>query len=392
MALIGFAYSKKEQGSSAEIFKILLFTIIPVFLIGPLAGAYSDRWDRRRTMYSSDIARAIIVLIIPFFLFYRKNLAVAYFLIFILFCVARFFLPAKMSIVPDLVEEKELLIANSLVNITGMIAFVVGSGISGVLVEWLGVEKGFYLDSLSFIVSATCIFFISKHSKGRLNLIRIGGELVAVIRKSIVQEIGEGVVYFFKTKEIRLTAGLLFAFSSALGAISVVSIVFIQNTLHSATKDLGLLIMFLGSGLFIGTILFGKVGSRLSHFKSVFLSLILTGILLVVFAVGVSRYPIFAFAAALSFILGMVVSPILNVSNTIIQKASENKMRGKIFSSIELVMHLGFLLSMYVSSILAEHFQQREIIVVIGCVFSALGLLCYIYNRKISWLEEGGLT
>jgi MFS family permease len=390
MALIGFAYSKKAQGSSSEIFKILLFTIVPVFLIGPLAGAYADRWDRRRTMYGSDLLRAFLVLLIPLFLFYHKNLSVAYILIFAVFCVARFFLPAKMAIIPELVEEKDLLIANSLINITGMIAFVVGSGISGILVEQVGAEKGFYIDSLSFLVSAACIFFISKNSGASINLVKMGGEIVEVIRKSIVQEIKEGAIYFFKNKDIRLSAGILFVFASALGAVSVVSIVFIQNTLHSATKDLGLLIMFLGSGLFAGTILYGKLGNRLAHFKSAFVSLILTGITLIIFALEVSRYPIFSLAASLSFIIGLVVSPVITISNTIIQQASDSEMRGKIFSSIELVMHSGFLLAMYASSILAEHFRQSTIIVIIGSVFCLLGVVSYIYNRDISWLREKG--
>jgi len=390
MALIGFAYSKTARGSSSEIFKILLFTIVPVFLIGPLAGAYADRWDRRRTMYGSDLLRAFLVLLIPFFLFYHKNLSVAYILIFAVFCVARFFLPAKMAVIPELVEEKDLLIANSLINITGMIAFVVGSGVGGILVEWVGAERGFYIDSLSFIVSATCIFFISKNSGGSINIVKMGEEIVEVIRKSIVQEIKDGAVYFFRNKDIRLSAGILFVFASALGAISVVSIVFIQNTLHSATKDLGLLIMFLGSGLFAGTILYGKLGSRLAHFKSAFVSLILTGIMLIIFAAEVTRYPVFSLAASLSFIIGLVVSPVITISNTIIHEASNNEMRGKIFSSIELVMHSGFLLAMYASSILAEHFSQSTIIVVIGSVFCLLGVISYIYNRDISWLKEKG--
>ena len=390
MALIGFAYSKKAQGSSSEIFKILLFTIVPVFLIGPLAGAYADRWDRRRTMYGSDLLRAFLVLLIPLFLFYHKNLSVAYILIFAVFCVARFFLPAKMAAIPELVEEKDLLIANSLINITGMIAFVVGSGVSGILVEWVGAEKGFYIDSLSFIVSAACIFLISKKSGGAINLVKMGGEIVEVIRKSVVQEIKEGAVYFFKNKDIRLSAGILFVFASALGAISVVSIVFIQNTLHSATKDLGLLIMFLGAGLFAGTVLYGKLGQRLAHFKSAFVSLSLTGVMLIIFALEVSRYPVFSLAASLSFIIGLVVSPVITISNTIIHQASDSGMRGKIFSSIELVMHSGFLLAMYLSSILAEHFSQSTIIVIIGFVFCLLGVVSYIYNRDISWLKEKG--
>ncbi|MEK7458615.1 MAG: MFS transporter, partial [Patescibacteria group bacterium] len=63
-----------------------------------------------------------------------------------------------MAVIPDLVKSKDLLIANSLVNITGMIAAILGFGVSGIIVEWLGAKSGFYLDSLSFLVSGTMIF------------------------------------------------------------------------------------------------------------------------------------------------------------------------------------------------------------------------------------------
>jgi len=387
MALIGFAYSKKSYGSPSEIFKILLFTIIPVFLIGPLAGAYVDRWDRRRTMYVSDFLRMALVCIIPVFLFHIKNLALAYFLIFVVFCIARFFLPAKLSIVPDLVKSNDLLIANSLVNITGMIAFIVGSGISGVLVEWVGAEKGFYLDALSFLVSAVLIFFISKKTAPPINLMKIGGDIVEVIKKSVICEIKEGAMYFINQRDIRLTAAILFVVSSALGVVSIVSIVFVQNTLHSATKDLGLLIMFLGSGLFSGSLVYGRFGQKLSQYQIIFASFILSGIMLIIFALGIHRYPYFTPAALLSFFLGFIASPILIASNTIIHKTSDDEMRGKIFSSMEIVMHLGFILFMYISSILAERFSHVLMLVIIGCVFCALGTISLFYQRKISWLN-----
>lgn len=387
MALIGFAYSKKSYGSPSEIFKILLFTIIPVFLIGPLAGAYVDRWDRRRTMYVSDFLRMALVCIIPVFLFHIKNLALAYFLIFVVFCIARFFLTAKLSIVPDLVKKNDLLMANSLVNITGMIAFIVGSGISGILVEWVGAEKGFYLDGFSFFVSAALIFFISKKTAPPISLIKIGGDIVEVIKKSVVREIKEGAMYFINQRDIRLTAVILFAVSSALGVVSVVSIVFVQNTLHSATKDLGLLIMFLGLGLFSGSLLYGRFGQKLSHYQIIFVSFILSGIMLIIFALGIHRYPYFTPAVLLSFFLGFIASPILIASNTIIHKTSDDEMRGKIFSSMEIVMHLGFLLFMYISSILAERFSHVLILVIIGCIFCVLGTISLFYQRKISWLN-----
>ncbi|MCX5712992.1 MAG: MFS transporter, partial [Candidatus Omnitrophica bacterium] len=242
MALIAFVYSR-SPGSAYEIAKILSFTIIPVFLIGPIAGAYVDRWDRRKTLFVCDFLRAALVLAIPAFLFYSKNLTWIYLIIFVVFSIGMFFVPAKLSIVPELVENKDLLIANTLVNTTGMIAAVLGFGVSGVIVEWLGARSGFYLDSLSFLISGTLIFLIAKKYSAHRSSVKIDGrQIVDTIRKSIFVEVKDGIVYFIKNKEIRFTAWLIFALWAALGSAYVVIIVFVQKALHSATKDLGLLV------------------------------------------------------------------------------------------------------------------------------------------------------
>ncbi len=374
MALIGFVYLR-APGSTLEIAKILSFTIIPVFLIGPIAGVYVDRWDRRRTMYICDFLRTALVLAIPLFLFYTKGLKFTYLIIFIAFSIGRFFVPAKLSIIPELVEKQDLLLANSLVNITGMIAAILGFGISGVLVEWLGPKSGFYLDALSFLISGTLIFLISKRATVSWSLGKVSKEIVEVIRKSVLQEIKEGILYFIRNKDIRFTAGIIFLLWSALGAVYVVLIVFVQKTLHSATKDLGLLIMFLGIGLFSGSVVYGRFGQKLSQYKTIFSSLAVSGIMLVVFALTIDTYPYFLVAAALSFVFGVLVSPIMIASNTIIHNVSDNNMLGKIFSSLEIVMHLGFLLFMFISSLLAERFSHLAILVAVGCLFCVLGIL-----------------
>jgi len=386
MALIAFVYLR-APGSTIEIAKILSFTIIPVFVIGPIAGVYVDRWDRRRTMFACDFLRALLVFTIPFFLFYSKSLLPIYLIIFITFSIGRFFVPAKLSIIPDLVEKKDLLMANSLVNTTGMIAAILGFGISGVVVEWLGAKGGFYLDALSFLTSGTLIFLIIKRSRSSIDLRKVSREIVEVIRKSVLQEIKEGILYFIQKKDIRFTAGIIFILWSALGAVYVVLIVFVQKTLHSATKDLGLLIMFLGIGLFLGSLIYGRFGQRLSHYKIIFASLISSGIMLIVFALTIQRYPHFSTAAALACVLGILISPIMIASNTIVHKVSDNEMMGKIFSSLEIVMHLGFLLFMFITSLLAEKLPHVYILVAVGCVFSFLGVVNLIYQRKIPWLD-----
>ncbi|MCM8780772.1 MAG: MFS transporter [Candidatus Omnitrophica bacterium] len=386
MALIGFIYSR-APGSTLQIAKALSFTILPIFLIGPIAGVYVDRWDRRRTMYICDFLRAGLVVSIPLFLFYTKNLLPIYFIIFTVFCIGRFFVPAKLAIIPDLVDKEDLLIANSLVHTTGMIAAILGFGISGLVVEWVGPRSGFYLDALSFLISGILIFLITKKSFSPKRLSQVSKEIVEVIRKSILQEVKEGIFYFVRKKDIRFTVWVIFILWSALGAVYVVFIAFVQKTLHSATKDLGFLITFLGLGLFLGSLTYGRFGQRFSHYKIIFLSLVLSGTMLITFALTLSRYAFFSVAALLSFILGALISPIMIAINTIVHKASDNQMRGKIFSYLEIVMHFGFLLFMFISSFLADKFSQVLILVIVGFIFSAIGILNLIFYRRITWLE-----
>jgi predicted MFS family arabinose efflux permease len=228
---------------------------------------------------------------------------------------------------------------------------------------------------------------ISKKFSTAVDLREVGKEIVEVISKSVFQEIKEGVLYFIRKKDIRFTASIIFALWSALGAVYVVIIVFVQQTLHSATKDLGLLVMFLGIGLFLGSLIYGKFGQRVSHYKIIFSSLVLSGIMLVIFALGIYHYPNFMLAALLSLCLGLIIAPIMIASNTIIHNVSDNVMMGKIFSSLEIVMHLGFLMFMFISSILAERFSHLLILVIVGGLLGILGLVNLFFNRKAAWLS-----
>ncbi len=384
MALIGLVYSR--EGTSIQFAKILSFTIIPVFLIGPLAGAFVDKWDRRKTMYICDFIRALLVLMIPLFLFYKHTLIWIYIIIFIAFSIGRFFVPAKLAIMPELVNPKDLLIANSMINTTGMIAAVLGFGISGFIVEKLGARTGFYLDALSFLISGGCVFFISKKIKSAVSLQQVGEGIVKAIKSSVFTEMKDGILYFLKNKAIRATAAVIFFLWSALGAVYVVIIVFVQKTLHSATKDLGFLIMFLGIGLFLGSLLYGRFGNKISKYKIIFACLIASGIMIAVFTIGVTRVPNFIFAAVLATLLGACVSPIMIASNTIIHNASSNHMMGKIFSSLEIVMHLAFLIFMFISSILADKIHPGYILITVGISVILLGTAGIIIAPK-RWSE-----
>lgn len=377
MALIGLI-AGRTPGSAVELAKLLSFTIIPVFIIGPVAGVYVDRWDRRTTLFICDFLRGLLVLSIPFLFISRSSMIPIYMVVFLAFCLSRFYVPAKMSIIPDLVEHKDLLMANSLVTTTGMIAFVLGCASGGFIVEKFGAKGGFICDAATFFISGILVFFISKPLKLRIKTSELFGfsrDVMTVIKKSVFEEIKDAVAYLANHKEIRFIINMLFILFSAAGAIYVVIIVFVQEVFKSVTRDLGILAVFLGVGLFAGSLIYGRLGKNISRFRIIFLSLIFAGIMVVIFAYVVNKMPNVWLAAALAFVLGLAVGPIMIAANTVTHQVSDDKMRGRVFSSFEVVMHFAFIISMFFSSWLAGYVARFWILIGVGAVFTLVGLV-----------------
>jgi MFS family permease len=378
MALIALIYSR-SPGSTWEMAKLFSFTIIPVFLIGPVAGVYVDRWSRQRTMFICDIIRASLVFFIAYHLIGLKPIYPIYLVIFIVFSVGRFFVPAKMSIIPDIVKQSDLLLANSMVNTTGMIAAMFGLGLGGFLVSpaVLGVRGGFYLDAGSFLVSALLLYFISEKIKLKVDRQALAGvskDIVEVIKKSVASELKEGVWFILNNRQTRYIIAVLFTLFAALGAVYVVAIVFVQETLKATTTGLGLLASVLGVGLFIGSLLYGRLGQKWSHLKIIFSCLTLSGILLYFFAFLTHINRNFLVAAVLAFLLGLIISPIITAANTLVHKLSDTQMMGRVFSSLEFVMHLGFMIAMFISASLAEFIGGFWILQGVGVMVIIFGI------------------
>lgn len=392
MALIGLM-AERSHGSAYSLAKLLSFTIIPVFIVGPIAGVYVDRWDKRKTLFICDLVRGILVLAIPLFFYQKHSIIEIYIVVFLIFCFSRFYVPAKMSIVPEIVPSENILLANSLLTTTGMLAFVMGCAAGGFIVDKIGAKAGFFGDSATYFFSALLIMSMSAKFKLRLSkqeIIAKGKEIIA-IEKSFLAEIKEGLVYLFKQRQIRFVVGMFFILLSAAGAVYVVIIVFIQKAFNSVTRDLGVLAVCLGGGLFVGSLLYGKWGKKVLWSRTIFFSLIAGGGMVIFFAVMVQQYPNVLLAGSLAFFLGVVIGPIFIVSNTIVHVVSDEKMRGKVFSGLEIVIHFAFLTSMLISSWLAERVDAFWILVSVGAVFTVVGLfgiVRYRHGGDLDFLSE----
>lgn len=375
MALIGLVYAR-TPGSTIELAKLLSFTILPVFLIGPVAGIYVDRWNRKYTMVFCDLLRGFLVLLVPFFIIYSRSIVPIYVLVFLIFSITRFFLPSKLSIIPDIVAKDKLLLANSLTSTTRMIAAIIGFGFGGIIVARLGAKGGFYIDAITYFISALMVSFVSLRLKEKTRIPAPRDKLGKfIIKKTVFDDIKEGISYLKGHSDIRMIANTMFLIMAGVGSIYIIIIVFVQDVLRSSTEHLGFLAMFLGAGLFLGSMAYGRFGARLCKRRVINACLFATGLIIVSFGLGLKIWPYFFIAALLSAILGIFASPIIISSNTMLHEVMRDEMRGRIFSSLDIIMHIAFLVFMVLTSLVAEQMSKDLILIAIGVIFSAIGLV-----------------
>lgn len=384
IALIGLVSQNAAGLSSSRLAFVMSMTIIPVFIVSPISGVYIDRWNKRKTMYVSDFLRGIFILLIPFFFIKSGSFIPIYILVFLSFSAGRFFIPAKMAFIPEICGKQDIFLANSLISITAAAAAAIGVGLGGIIFEKYGAVLSFNLDAATFFISALAVFFIAAKFKGEFfvkDIIHIGKDVVSGVKKSFAGEFKEGVKYIFNSKETKYAFKIFLFLFSYTGGLYVVFIRFIQEALSSVTKDVGFIAVSVGSSIFLGSLIYGRIAHRFSVKKVINSSILLSSLYIIFFAVSLRAHPHTLRAIFLAFGLGLLISPVIVGVNALIHKESDQKLLGRIFSGLEFISHLGFLVSMFIFSFLADMLNPFTIIVSIGIIGTFVSLL-FVFEKK----------
>lgn len=135
---------------------LFIVRMLPGIVWAPLSGVVADRFRRGRVMVAADLARAVVVL---GYLLVRgpEDIGLIYALMFAQESLTAFFEPARAAALPQVVERRALLAANSLSGATWSAMLAIGSAVGGLLVSLVGARIAFVADSATFVVSALLI-------------------------------------------------------------------------------------------------------------------------------------------------------------------------------------------------------------------------------------------
>jgi MFS family permease len=159
LALVAIVYI--ATGSELATGLVFFAATLPNLLLGPVAGTLVDRWDRKEVLIVSDILRAAIVLLIPPAA--MTNILLVYPMVFVVTTISIFFRPARVAILPRIVEERDLLTANSALWVGDTVADVFGYPLAGIFVAVLGsaVPLAFWVDGATYLASAVLLSAIA---------------------------------------------------------------------------------------------------------------------------------------------------------------------------------------------------------------------------------------
>ena len=143
--------------SALSVGLMLVATSGPTVLVGLVAGVFVDHYDRKRIILISDALRAILILLIPFLIPLSINWL--YVIVALTSAITQFFDSAHASILPEVVSEKELSAATSLMSVSSLGSTTVGFAVAGLIATSSNIVWAFYLDAASFLVSAVLILF-----------------------------------------------------------------------------------------------------------------------------------------------------------------------------------------------------------------------------------------
>src|SRR5215216_2910769 len=367
----------KLTGSGRDVGLLLVARFVPSFFFGPISGVIADRFSRKRIMIVSDILRAVVVL---GFLFVRRadQLWIIYVLTVFQLGLSTFFEPAKTAAIPSIVEDRELVAANAISSVTWSAMLTIGAAIGGFITSWFGTDAAFILDAVTYVLSAALIASIrvpkrKKRERQKVSMGRLLG----------VTETIEGIKYVKDRPRVLALLMVKPAWGLGGGILTLLA-VFGERIFpvgKGAAGGIGVLFAARGIGTAIGPIVARRISGEVDRRMQVSIG--------IAFLIGGVFYMLFG--TATSFVFALVVLGIAHCggsilwvfSTVILQRAVEDKFRGRVFAAELALLTLTMAASNYVTGELLDRFQisPRIVTVGIGILFTVPGIAWFVTQR-----------
>lgn len=336
--------SFRLHGTPTQITLILISFILPLAVVGPVAGVFVDRWDVKRTMIASDLIRAVLAVLL---IFARQPYQI-YVLLLALSTVSSFFLPAQSVTVRTIVPKEGLMAANALISQAFQVMQIISPAIAGALVALLGERSCFYLDAISFVFSALMLSTLTvsrEPSTGGKSLSAIYADLTSGMKFIFTHSTMSFVI-------LSMTTGMF-----AIRCFSALIAVYVRDLLKATAVLFGMLSSMVGVGMIVGTQVVTRLARR--HSKRHLVIAGLLGISVSIFLLGAVVHTVVTLLTTL--VMGFSVALILIPAQTVMQEETPPAMLGRVSSSFMSVLSFAQIAALGLSGPVAEWIGIRHL-------------------------------
>jgi MFS family permease len=281
----------KLTGSPLNLGATSATSFLPYLLFGLVIGAWVDRVDRKRLMIATDVARALLIAVIPL-LADAGQLRVGwiYLVAFLQSTLTIAFDAAEFAAIPSLVASKDdLVTANGRIQASYSAAQVAGPLLAGLLIAAISVQQVFWLDALSFLLSAASLAMVRR----RFNVARQGADGkesqgTGNRRRAIFREVAEGLRYVLGHPVLRSISAMM-AIINLLGSTVYAQLVlFAKDRLAATDTQVGILYSAGSVGVVGLSLAAGRLRRRWPFSKVALSALVLDGLMTV--ALSLTRW------------------------------------------------------------------------------------------------------
>ncbi len=358
-------------GSTAAIgLAMTLGFALPQLVFGIPAGVLVDRWDRRRVMIVTDLARALLVLG-GLFVHSAQTIWILYVVGFSMSIASRLFFPARAALIPALVSDEELLAANGLSQLTETASLLAGPALAGFMIAWFGEGVAFVVDSASFLVSAVAIWSI--------------GAVVAPARaaseqtvRALWSELVDGLRFLVGHPILRGTVLSLSVVHLGIGAINVLWVPLLGRYYGVGPEGMGIVDSLQGVGMALGALTVGWLAARFSKTRIGVASLVIIGLMLGLTGIA----PSFVHIIGFTFVLGLALAPAEATLTTLMQQSTPDHSLGRVSSAFGTFGSLAAIVSMAVAGGAAELVGIPVVYLVCGALVVLAGLIFGVLVRE----------
>jgi MFS family permease len=371
LATVALVVDVKDRTDSGPwVSALMIVEFLPAVAVGLLFGPLLDRFSRRGMMIGSDLVRFGVFCALPF----AESAGVIVALAGIAGFATGFFRPAVYAGLPNLVEERELARANSLMQTGENISWTVAPVIGGALVAASGPEAAYWINAASFLLSALLVLRISGRSL----------QGAVAVSHGHVRDLGEG---FARVVRSRPLLTVLVVWTIALGAIAstqTAQIFLAKDSFNAGDFGYGLIFGCIGLGLAVGSFGAGTWVER--------------GSVGTVYAASIALLAIGVAAAAVSpnvwlslpcFVLAGIGNGTAVVCNALlVQRGAPDELRGRVFTVIMSVNYAVYGLGFLVAGPLTDSVGPRWVFGGVGTVLAFASLVAYALARTVPRAAE----